>query len=306
MVLTKGLLKLPETPVSERHELKCSLSETLEVASVCTEEDESAYTEMLQTAVLSTDMDKVEQAIACGADVNTQNELGCSPLMTSVGVDTLDCRKSPVSIPDAYKFWRANYIFKYLLSEGALTHLQDVNGESVAHKIVAHNKSELLENLAKDGADLNIQDRFGMTPVMSAALKGSEKSIKALVNAKVDLTKKNVLGQTAYDLGEKLNPAVRSLLKPGSEQGLIIQGSADGKCSPLKINIVMSKPTKLILKASDKDMFLMVSKDLKIELMANAGETASQEVTINKMGTFKFQCGVHGGTQSNGTITIVH
>jgi hypothetical protein len=174
------------------------------------------------------------------------------------------------------------------------------------HKLVLHNKSDLVEALSKDGADLNIQDRLGMTPVMSAAQKGSDTSIKALLNAKVDLTKKNILGQTAYDLGEKLDPAIRSLLKPGSDQGLIIQGGADGKCTPLKINIFMGKPTKLVLKASDKDMFLMVSKDLKIDLMANAGETASQVVTINKMGTFKFQCGVHGGTQSNGSITIVH
>lgn len=293
-------------PLSEKHDLKCTLSEAPGVSNVCSEEEDTAYNDALMNAAYNVDMDKAEQALACGADVNSVNEFGCTPLMISIGVDSLDCRSTNTAPNDSFRSWRANYIFKLLLSEGALTHLTDKSGETIAHKVVKLGKSELVPTLAKDNADLNIQDTQGMTAVMRAALNRNEKAVKALVEAKVDLTKKNILGQTAYDLGEKLDPSVRKLLIPGNDEGLVIQGGTDGKCTPSRIQIVMGKATKITLKASPNQMFLMTAKDLKIELMAEAGKTASTVVTTNKMGTFRFQCGVHGGTMTNGQITIVH
>ncbi len=293
-------------PLSEKHDLKCTLTETPAVSNVCTEDEDSAYNEALMNAVYSVDMDKAEQALACGADVNIVNEFGCTPLMISIGVDSLDCRSTDTAPNDSFRSWRGNYIFKLLLGEGALTHLADKSGETIAHKVVKLGKSDLIPALAKDSADLNIQDPQGMTPVMRAALNRNEKAVIALVKAEVDLTKKNILGQTAYDLGEKLNPSVRMLLVPGSDQGLIVEGGADGKCTPMKLKIVMGKPTKITLKASPNQMFLMTAKDLGIELMADAGKTATMMLTTNKMGTFRFQCGVHGGATTSGQITIVH
>lgn len=293
-------------PLSEKHDLKCTLTEAPAVSNVCTEDEDTAYNDALMDAAYSVDMDKAEQALACGAEVNSVNEFGCTPLMVSIGVDSLDCRSSNTAPPDSFRSWRANYIFKLLLGEGALTHLADKSGETITHKVVKLGKSDLIPALAKDSADLNIQDPQGMTAVMRAALNRNEKAVIALVAAKVDLTKMNILGQTAYDLGEKLNPSVRKLLIPGADEGLVIQGGADGKCSPSRIQIVMGKATKITLKASPNQMFLMTSKDLKIELMAEAGKTADTVVTTNKMGTFRFQCGVHGGTMTNGQITIVH
>lgn len=293
-------------PISESHNLKCTLSETPTVTNVCTEEGDAAYNEALMDAAYTVDMDKVEQALACGADVNSVNEFGCTPLMISIGVDSLDCRSFNTAPHDSFRNWKANYIFKILLEEGALTHLVDNSGESIAHKVVKLGKSELVPVLAKDKADLNIQDPQGMTAVMRAALNRNNKAVMALVEARVDLLKKNVLGQTAYDLGEKLEPSVRKLLIPGTDQGLVVQGTTDGKCTPTKLQIVMGKPTKITLKASSGQMFLMTAKDLGIELMANAGGTATQVITTNKMGTFKFQCGIHGGSQTSGSITIVH
>lgn len=292
-------------PVSEKYDLKCTLSESPSVSNVCTEEDDSEYTKWLLEASYTADMDKAEQALACGADVNTVNEFGCTPLMISIGIDSTDCRSVSTAPNDSFRSWRANYIFKLLLGEGAVTHLVDREGESVVHKIVKLRKPELIPALAKDGANLNLQDPQGMTPVMRAALNSDERMVVSLVEARVDLTKTNVLGQSAYDLGEKLEPAIRKLLSPRPDEGLVVEGTADGKCGPLKLELMMGKSTKITLKATAEKNFVMTSRELGINLKADKGSSASQVIKYNGMGTLKFECGEDGGTLVTGKITVV-
>ena len=296
-------------PIDEKIDLKCIVTEDLGVSNVCTEEDEKFYNEKLMTAVKTFDVDGLEQAIACGADVNIVNEAGCSALMTMIDVNGREC-KSIEGLPgqnDSFKYMKAEYLFQMLIDEGASTEYVDVKGESVAHKVVNYGLSKLIPILKINDADLDLQDKQGVTPIMRAVLNHSRSAVTALLEAEVDLTIKNVLGLTAYDMSVHLPANLRSMLKPSrSSLGLVIKGEANGSCSPTTINVKMSKPTIITLKSSPTDMFMLTAPDLGIELMANAGGTASKNITINKMGTFKFECGVHGGRQTEGKIIIIH
>jgi plastocyanin len=83
----------------------------------------------------------------------------------------------------------------------------------------------------------------------------------------------------------------------------VIQGQAGG-CTPLSINIPMGQTAKITLKSNSTNMFLLTSKGLGINLMSAAGGNASQTIKTDSMGTFEFQCGIHGGTPVVGHITI--
>lgn len=292
-------------PETLKYDLSCTVSGH-EFENVCSEDDDSAYSNDLLIAAATGDIDKVEQSLACGADVNAKNESGCTALMISALTLKNDCSVTNVvqrRRADALLWDKAAFIFEYLLDEGADTSSTDKKGESVAHKVVQQGMANLVPILKKAGADLNGQAEYGLTPLMQATMLGYWKGIQELVLAEADVTKKNVLGQTAYDMGEHLPKEIRNLLMPSDSEGLVVLGQSNG-CTPKSLKIPMSKPTKITLKSTTSDMFLMEAKDLGISIMAAPGGTASQIINTSKMGKFKFQCGVHGGAMTTGEIEI--
>ena len=285
--------------------LACVIVGDINVINICSEVQEGTLEKKLLNAAAAGKFDETQQYMACGVNVDSVNGHGCSALMLSTTVDGGDCG---IPVPgvtrrDSYRYHRSQAIFKYLIDEGwADTDLQDINGESIAHK-VARSFPQRIDILKDAGANLNLQDKKGMTPVMNVALSGYEKSVMMLVNAGVDLKKKNVLGQTAYDLGERLKPSVRKMLNPNEHSGIIVQGTSTG-CSPSVIKVPMSKPTKITLKSTASDMYLLTAPGLGLRLMAAPNASASYVLNTTKMGTFMFNCGVHGGKQMTGKIII--
>lgn len=288
-----------------RFDLSCAVNSGTAFENACSSDDVVEYNNSLVAAVLAKDIDGVEQAIACGADVNFTDSSGCSPLMLSSLTQMPDCSRvnNQPRQTDIFEWAKAKFIFNYLLDEAADTTIRDHKGETVAHKVAQQGMAELVAPLKKAGADLNAQAELGFTPLMQATVRGYWKVIQEFVTADVDLSLKNSSGKTAYDLGEHLPKSIRNLLMPSGSGGIVILGSSSG-CSPRSIEIQMSKPTKLTLKSSTTDMFLMESNDLGINLMAPAGGTASQIINTSRMGTFKFKCGVHGGRMMTGEIEV--
>lgn len=295
-------------PVDEKIDLKCTVSEDLGVSNVCDADEDSEYNNRLMKAVKDLDVDGVEQAVACGGDVNAADESGCSALMIAIDYNAVQCKKPEEKPrPDSFESWKARYIFTTLLSEGASTSQVDKLGESIAHKVVRYYEPKLISILKADDADLDIQNNWGVTPIMMAVMMNSKPAIEALLKAEVDLKKRNILGLTAYDMSVHLDENLRSMLNPNAQlPGTVIKGEANGACSPTTINLKMGKPTTITLKATASDMFVMTAPDLEIDLMAAAGGSVSKTINSNKMGTFKFECGVHGGRMTEGKIVITH
>ncbi|KAL3870297.1 hypothetical protein ACJMK2_038373 [Sinanodonta woodiana] len=58
---------------------------------------------------------------------------------------------------------------RLLRAKGANPNLQDANGNTVLHMLVIHDKTEMFDVLLSLGADLNIKNRQGLTPLTLAA-----------------------------------------------------------------------------------------------------------------------------------------
>ncbi|MGH8278141.1 MAG: ankyrin repeat domain-containing protein [Gammaproteobacteria bacterium] len=64
-----------------------------------------------------------------------------------------------------------------------------------------------LGKLIQAGANVNAQDRFGVTPLMQAVIGNNIAAVRTLLAAGADLRKKDLLGDTALDLARALGRA---------------------------------------------------------------------------------------------------
>ncbi len=192
---------------------------------------------------------------------------------------------------------------KFLLDKGAYAFpAEKQRGHTVVHKLVLNGEPELLKTLIALEEDINVQDKSGSTPLMLAAESGGERVIKALVEGGADLALTDLGGKTAYDRGTRLSEDLRNLLIPASTE-LIVEGAANGTCSPLVLEAKRGENVKLTLKATGQ-MFMLTLPQGGVSLMASAGESASKTFKIDKLGVFSFECGVHGGKQNVGKLTV--
>ena len=122
-------------------------------------------------------IETVRQLLANGTDVNVRDEFGNTPLMWAY-------------LPK---------IVKLLLKHGADINAQTKTGESILH-VTAHSQStqiNLLEFLLGNGADPNISNRRGLTPLMIAARNGNSIYIATLLRAGANIEAKDRRGRTA-------------------------------------------------------------------------------------------------------------
>lgn len=102
----------------------------------------------------------LEILLPYGLDVNARGDRGSTPLLSL----TTSSSPQPKSIA-------------LLLNSGADVHAVDQNGRGVVHRLAANTNTsetspltvESLRIVVKKGADINLQDRFGNAPIMSAA-----------------------------------------------------------------------------------------------------------------------------------------
>lgn len=69
-----------------------------------------------------------------------------------------------------------------LAKSGANPNLQDVDGYTPMHNAAWHNKTDLIRQLLTYGAKVNVQDITGSTPLRKAAYKGQADAVKHLLS----------------------------------------------------------------------------------------------------------------------------
>ena len=90
-----------------------------------------------------------------------------------------------------------------LIDDGAPLNHQNERGESSVFAAAEHavdgytQHARVITILAEAGADVNLADRRGSTPLMRAAWYGHASVLQALVDAGADVTRVNELGDTA-------------------------------------------------------------------------------------------------------------
>ena len=73
------------------------------------------------------------------------------------------------------------------------------------------------KKLIKAGAELNVQDREGNTPLLIACRYGNEKVVRYLIKSGADITLKNNKGETAMDIAVErgFSDAVELMMEQG-------------------------------------------------------------------------------------------
>ncbi|ROV97208.1 hypothetical protein VSDG_04795 [Cytospora chrysosperma] len=144
---------------------------------------EFASRERRETALLlacrhASSLEVVEMLVAAGADVNTSNAVGRTPLIMVTfkkGLRRTNRMADPVRI------------MAVLVRAGAAVHAQDKYHGTALDYACLSNEPELLDFLISSGADYNHQDYEGSTSLMNAVLYHACKSAELLLRRGADV-----------------------------------------------------------------------------------------------------------------------
>jgi uncharacterized protein len=139
-------------------------------------------------AIYSKDVRRLNELTAAGADINSADEDGRTPLMHAV----LDSRPDPVFI-------------RHLLGQGATPNAADASQRWRAlHFAVQAGGVDVTRVLLEAGAAVDAQDTFGNTPLWRAVMtpKPSTELVELLLLAGADPTLRNHHGISPLDLAE--------------------------------------------------------------------------------------------------------
>jgi ankyrin repeat protein len=94
-------------------------------------------------------MDYFKKSIDRGADINSVDKIGHTPLMLA-------------------SFFNNIEVVKLIVENGADVNIKDLNGWTALMFAVNRGKLEIIKYLVEKGADVNIVDRYGDTPITIA------------------------------------------------------------------------------------------------------------------------------------------
>lgn len=299
LVLNKG-----STFENTFNQLSCSLTGILPVPYQCAETQEKNDLALF-SALLTSEVDEINYSLECGADVNSVNKMGCTPLLKLL--DPVCGIKGP-----AIKYTSSINLFEItslLIDNGSnLESVDPLNQQSAIHKAVQINDAEIVQMLAELEANLDVQDINGSTPLMMAVANRNYFLVKDLLDFNANTELKNKKGFSAYDIAKasKLDDIAELLLPV--KKVINVLGNVDGTgCSITTINLALNEAVEISLKANPTKMFRMFSPELGLELMAQPDEKIKKRFTPTKAGTYDFICGPHNGPdaqQTKGTIVI--
>ena len=155
----------------------------------------------LARAAASGDVATVQRLAAEGVDVNSRGDQGVTPLLWTVaqgsveGADALmqaganpaqadDRSRTPLYLAVELKDGR---MLQTLLRDGGSPNFQSADtGRSLLQEAVMSRRPDQIDALLKAGADINLPDRFGTTPLINAAAISAYPIILQLLNAGAD------------------------------------------------------------------------------------------------------------------------
>ncbi len=269
--------------------LACELFGEMPAQDPCPKDKNLTLVESVRQA---NNVETVERAIECGANVNFANAQGCTPLMFSLDA-SCGVSNSPIHGAGSGVFSKTKDIVDLLISSGAYVNVADKSGETPLIKAVKNNVQNVYDSFVASEVDMDAKDSLGNTALMYAALNGDPSIVSDLLLGNPDRRIKNADGLTAYDLAVhwQREDVIDLLRIP--DVIVTISGNSNGTCSPLSVKLETGKTVELILKSANK-MFRLESKKLGLDLMAPSNEMAHQIFLVGKKGEYGFTCGFHG------------
>lgn len=150
---------------------------------------------ILLEAVKENNLPKVQEALAKGANINTQNNKGETPLL-------LACKNNNTTIG------------LLLLNSNANPNIKDNNNDTPLHLSVHKNNIVLTKALLNNGCNcLNDKDDIGDTPLILAVFNGHYDIVNLLLNSDVNINEIDSQGKTPLKLAiEKKDKKIITLL----------------------------------------------------------------------------------------------
>jgi len=138
----------------------------------------------LHTAVLTDNLEVIEQHIKAGSDLNIpESKRGSSPLITAAALGKSEAAD-------------------ILIDGGAELNYKNDDSSTALITAIAFGKTEIAEMLIDTGADLNIQNNDGSTALHTAAFFCNVEIVEALLDNGADRTLKNNNLATALEIVE--------------------------------------------------------------------------------------------------------
>ena len=286
------------------NQLKCSVTGILPEPYLCAETQDKKDKSLFE-ALRSSDLDQINYTLECGAEINSTDVLGCTPLLKLLDQSCGTKNRGFSSASSSY----VNQMASLLIDNGAnLESVDPANQQSAVHKAARISNADLVYMLAELEANINAQDINGSTPLMIAVINRNYFLVKDLLDLNADTQLKNNKGLSAFDIA-RLNQLddIAELLLP-VKKIINIQGNLDNVgCSVSNIELTINESVEISLKASPSRMFRLLSPELGLDLMAQPNEKIKTRFTPNKTGTYYYICGPHNGPevqQMKGTIVI--
>jgi type II secretory pathway predicted ATPase ExeA len=138
------------------------------------ESEESA----LILAVWNNQILEINELLQLGADVNTRNHFGQTPLMIASMFGSSD-------------------VIKTLLENDAALNVIDNQGLTAVMLGARNGQSQVVEFLLNNGADVNVQDKRGLTALMHAASFGHKTTVQVILKFNPELDIKSNKGRSA-------------------------------------------------------------------------------------------------------------